>query len=482
MMTPREHHPAPADGRMTRAMRAVRPAPSTSANFPALRIALIRDGVISFEQMFEGGTIEIGTIHQCTIVVDEGPDRHRLVTFRNGRIELHAPVSTGAVLTSDHQSRADAAIMRVAPGTTRAMPMHSRGKLTIGRTRILLHVVAAPPARPRAALPVGVERGVWGSIDWFTTVIAAFSFLLHFFAVALVYSDWMDPVIDDEAVIVRLSEQSKRLPPPPLQTATAEAAATSAPTAAASAAPTSEARSRVSQSPRPGPAGQRRAAGHSPSTSQEAHDDARVAELSEALDALGFETVASLNEGATATRNVLEDGDTPVDEIDAAARSHFGATEDSDLKFSGDQTRHAPKNRKRRRAPTREDSRDDATEEGKQRTVTGPKQKFRSSSGGGDTSKGGKNIPGASGVIARMRAPFRGCYRAGLSANPTLQGSTTLVARVGANGAVTSVGGGGGALAPIAGCLKAVVRGAQFSPPRDGGGVVSITVNFLLTQ
>lgn len=52
------------------------------------------------------------------------------------------------------------------------------------------------------------------------------------------------------------------------------------------------------------------------------------------------------------------------------------------------------------------------------------------------------------------------------------------MARVAANGSVSSVGGGGGKLAPIVPCLTAVVRGAQFAAPRDGSGVVAITVNF----
>ena len=41
------------------------------------------------------------------------------------------------------------------------------------------------------------------------TIIAAFSFLFHFGMVGAIYSDWMDPVVDDELDIAGLIDSVK---------------------------------------------------------------------------------------------------------------------------------------------------------------------------------------------------------------------------------------------------------------------------------
>src|SRR5262249_55150891 len=91
----------------------------------------------------------------------------------------------------------------------------ARGKVVIGETTFLFQFVAPPPPQPKPQLPVSVRAGLANDIDWTTTIIAAFSFLFHFGAVGSIYSDWMDPVIDDEVDISQLLESVKQLPPPP---------------------------------------------------------------------------------------------------------------------------------------------------------------------------------------------------------------------------------------------------------------------------
>jgi hypothetical protein len=92
-------------------------------------------------------------------------------------------------------------------------------------------------------------------------------------------------------------------------------------------------------------------------------------------------------------------------------------------------------------------------------------------------------VSNASSVVARMKGRFRACYNAGLQSNPEMQGSVMLTAKIGPNGGVTSVGGGGGPLAPIVGCLKGVVASGGFSPPDNGtGAVVSIPITFVLQK
>ena len=60
-----------------------------------------------------------------------------------------------------------------------------------------------------------MKSGIANDIDWTTTIIAAFSFLFHFGAVGSIYSDWMDPIVDDEVDVAALLESVKQLPPPP---------------------------------------------------------------------------------------------------------------------------------------------------------------------------------------------------------------------------------------------------------------------------
>src|SRR4029079_17934061 len=84
----------------------------------------------------------------------------------------------------------------------------SRGKVVIGDTTFLFQFVAPPPIQPKPQLPVAVLRGA-SSIDWNTTIIAALSFLFHFMLLGAVYSDWLDPGIDDRSAFPAFSNSPK---------------------------------------------------------------------------------------------------------------------------------------------------------------------------------------------------------------------------------------------------------------------------------
>src|SRR5204863_4862396 len=79
----------------------------------------------------------------------------------------------------------------------------SRGKVVVGDTTFLFQFVAPPPLQPRPQLPVSVTRGAT-SIDWPTTMVAAFSFLIHFSAIGAIYSEWFDPVVDYDVNVSNL--------------------------------------------------------------------------------------------------------------------------------------------------------------------------------------------------------------------------------------------------------------------------------------
>jgi hypothetical protein len=68
----------------------------------------------------------------------------------------------------------------------------------------LFQFVTAPPVQSRPQLPISIVRG--NGIDWRTTVIAAFSFMVHFGAIGAVYSDWLDQPVDYEVVVSNVLE------------------------------------------------------------------------------------------------------------------------------------------------------------------------------------------------------------------------------------------------------------------------------------
>jgi hypothetical protein len=110
-----------------------------------------------------------------------------------------------------------------------------------------------------------------------------------------------------------------------------------------------------------------------------------------------------------------------------------------------------------------------------------------SPAGPGSVSVGGAGVAGgtvanASAVVARMKGRFRACYQMGLASKPDLSGSVVLVARIGEQGQVESVSGGGSTLAAIIPCLKAVVQGASFAPPDGGSAVISIPITFVAAE
>ena len=123
----------------------------------------------------------------------------------------------------------------------------ARGKVVIGETTFLFQFVAPPPVQPRPQLPLSVKGGLASQIDWSLTIIAAFSFLLHFGLVGAMYSDWMDPVVNDDLTAGLLDMVQKTVPPP---VETAEEASASASSTSTAPAPTASARRPRRRNPR----------------------------------------------------------------------------------------------------------------------------------------------------------------------------------------------------------------------------------------
>ena len=204
-------------GQMTAVMRAV------VVNGPkVLRIGLVSGGRVVEERIVkERVDVTVGPSERSMFVLSSDHIRssHKLFELvgdgyvlnfldgMSGRVALPTGVSDLEVLKG--QSRR-------GPGGSYQVRLteDSRGKILVGDTTFLFQFVAPPPLQPRPQLPVAVTRGA-GGIDWRTTIIAAFAFFAHFMAIGSMYSDFLDPIIDEQVSLAGLIETMEQLPPPP---------------------------------------------------------------------------------------------------------------------------------------------------------------------------------------------------------------------------------------------------------------------------
>ncbi|MEB2311567.1 MAG: AgmX/PglI C-terminal domain-containing protein [Sorangiineae bacterium] len=454
-------------GQMTAVMRAV------AATGPkVLRIGVVQAGRVVEERIIkQRGHVTVGPSEKNLFVVATAklPANFRLFELvandyclnflegMTGRVALPTGVSDLAVLRG--QAR------RTPQGTYQIrLTEDSRGKVVVGDTTFLFQFVAPPPVQPKPQLPVSVTRGST-SIDWTTTMIAAFSFLLHFLLVGAVYSDWLDPIVDDEVNLASLIETVQSLPPPPpIEQQKVEEVSDQGAEKAAK--PEKAAGSANKQA---GPAG---AAGGKMSNAQ-------AAALSGKLDQLEMATLGALASEGPATAGVLRNSEVATGALDQAAASGVGVgagTGDLRLGSSGGAVRPGASGGGLSGIGTT--GKTGGTEgTGTVAKVQGPKG---NASVGGAAVSGG-TVSNASRVVAGMRAGFRSCYNQGLAQNPDAQGSIRLTIRVGPGGEVQGVSASAsGNLPPsVVGCVQSRASAAQFAPPEGGAAVVVVPVTFV---
>jgi hypothetical protein len=391
-----------------------------------------------------------------------GTDYHvNLLDGMNGRIALKTGVSDLAALR--------ASAKRVMVGNLQAyqVPLtdDARGKIVVGETTFLFQFVAPPPAQPKPQLPVSVKAGFADGIDWTTTIIAAFSFLLHFGAVGAIYSDWMDPVVDDESSVAQLLESVKQLPPPPPVEQPKDAVDTASTAAAAA------------DAPKEGGAGKGAAAGKGAGNVS----DARAAAIQNELAQLEMQMLGALNASGNATADVLNSGDVPLGLLENAAGSSAGIGRGG---IAGLNMGGGSGGTVRPGAVGGGGLASIGNTQGGGPATAGSTQKVKGPVGNvsvGGAAVSGSNVANASSVVAGMSAGFRRCYNRGLSEDPTMKGSVRITAKIGPNGEVLSAtpSGGGGLSGTVISCVVARVQSAQFSPPEGGGATIVIPVTFV---
>ncbi len=454
-------------GQMTAVMRAV-----MTAGPKVLRIGLVQNGRVIEERIVKQRThVTVGPSEKSLFVISDRsvPPNFRLFELvgnqyalnfldgMTGRVALPTGVSDLNMLRG--QAR------RTPQGAYQiALTEDSRGKVVVGDTTFLFQFVAPPPIQPKPQLPVSVTRGAT-SIDWQTTMIAAFCFLLHFMGIGAIYSDWLDPVVDDAVNVRGLVESVKNLPPPPpIEEATDETNEDATPDKKAEA-PKKAAPKGGAPGKGGGQAGQMNAK--------------QAAALSNQLDQLEMATLGALAGDGPATAGVLKNGEVPTGALDAAAASGagVGVSGPGGLRTPGGGGSITPGmgGGLAGMGTSKAGSGGDGT--GTAKKVKAPK---------GNASVGGASVAGgtvsnASRVVAGMRAGFRACYNRGLAQNPDAQGSIRLSIRVGPGGEVTGVSGGASGNLPgsVVSCVKSRARAASFSPPEGGSAVVVVPVSFV---
>jgi hypothetical protein len=320
-------------------------------------------------------------------------------------------------------------------------------------------------SRPR--LPPSLIGRASSEIDWRLTVIAAFSFLAHFGFVGSVYSDWLDPLVDDGPTIAGLVDALKITPLPVEQAPTPLAPSPVLVTTAT--APTAIDRHGGTSAPSPGrPSGAASGGG----------DRARLVAQAESRE---MAIISALGGSGNAT-NTLRDGQATTQKLDEAAAGREGITvgRAPALRFGdggGDLV-----------TPGRRGGLSD---------IGGTTAGVPGGAGSGTTVKppGGiarldplveryGNVPNADRTVAGLKASYRRCYMRGLESAPDAEGSVELSVKISANGEVASVSASGGAHlgSEIVGCLVKRTTEAHFDPPQGSSATVVIPITFALQR
>jgi len=449
-------------GQMTAVMRAMAQATGPKV----LRIGLVAGGRILEERIVKQRTsVTVGPSEKSTFVVQANlPAQFKLfeliggdyyVNFLDGmtgRVALATGITDLVALKGQAK--------RVGPAYQVRLTDEARGKIIIGETTFLFQFVAPPPVQPRPQLPLSVKGGLAAQIDWSLTIIAAFSFLLHFGLVGAMYSDWMDPVINDDITAGLLEMVQKSMPPPAVET----------PPEATSTAEAKETKEAPKEAPKPSsntPA---------PANKPAAPSAAQVASLMNEAEKAQIAIIGALGGGANLAGTMKDDNGAPVDLNSLAGRSSGIANSTGLLSGVGGGGPIQP------------------GKGGGLQSLHGGETGGASNTAGtatkvvpvGDVQYGGSSmsvpVNNAEAVIRSQIHPgAKRCYQRGLESDPTQAGKIVIMIKVAPSGEVdsTSVASNTGLAASVASCIASVARRAKFDPPGANGSTISVPFNFV---
>ncbi len=462
-MTPHVHSPH-RPGQMTSVMRAAaRPAGSR-----ALRVAMVRGGKIVDERVLAlGEHLTVGPTERSVFVVGGLRAGVRLLEWTGTEYRLHSGAGmSGRVAIGGEVMEMSGARAPVA------LDDEARGRIAIGDAVVLFHFVEPAVAVARPQLPLAVKQGVLDGLDWKTTCVAAFSFLVHFGAVGALYSDFADTEIQDDGARVAQLVDLVSTMPPPLVT---EVAAPEAPAVGGAVRePTTATAARNGGRSEPG--GHPGAARPSRSPS-----DARAMEIARMLEEESGRMLATIGGGhGGATDTVTAAGPMSTDMLDGVGREAGGTrtTGNPLLNLTAGMAPVRPGGGRGGILAGAADGRrsNRADDSG---NVIAPRKPVGVASIAPPDLPAGK-LPDAGRVVAGLRGMLRACYKRALDEDPTARGSVRVTATVGPNGEVRSTQAANAGLpSGMVGCVTRVVQGAQFSQPEGGAAVVAIPMTFM---
>jgi hypothetical protein len=419
-----------------------------------LRVALVRGGRIVEERIVcARGDVTIGPSEHCTFSLhaDEGTRSVvRLLEARGTDYVLRLGDRMSARLSTP-----DGIVELSRDNGPVLVSAEVRGKVELRGAVLLFQFVAAPPKQAKAALPPSLVRGT--TIDWVTTIVAAFSFLIHFGAVGSVYSDWLDEIVDDDIRVGALLDRVAPMPPP-------------APDPELP--PSDIAKDAEPAKPSTNPSPTASPARHRDTSNKGQSSEAAV---SRALEQMQLETLGVFAQGS-ATEGVLRHGEVPTNSLDIAAARDSGV---GIGEFSPGSSRGTPI--RVGSGPGLESlgalGLERGGEAGKAKAFSGPPGRIDL---GKEHNVGGR-ITNAAAVIAAMRAGFKRCYDRALAQNADAQGRIALSIHVGPGGEVQSVSAetSGNLPSSVGACVSARARAAQFELPEGGLAVVQVPVTFV---
>jgi hypothetical protein len=447
-------------GQMTAVMRAMQ----QSSGPKVLRIGLVASGRILEERIVkQRTTVTVGPSEKSTFVVQAnvppqfklfeliGNDYHlNFLDGMTGRVALATGITDLVALKG--QAR------RVGPAYQIRLTEEARGKIVLGETTFLFQFVAPPPVQPRPQLPLSVKGGLASQIDWNLTIIAAFSFLLHFGLIGAMYSDWMDPVVNDDITAGLLDMVQKTVPPPVETSEVPSSTASSTDTAPA---PT--------QAPKQA----------APSQKQGAAPDAKVvAGLLQEAEQARIAILSALNGGPNINGAMKDDNGAPVDLNSLANRSGGISNTAGGLNLpNGAGGPIRPGQGGAGLQGLRGGETGGASTSAGQATVV----KIR-----GDVEYGGSTasvpVSNAEAVIRSQIHPgAKRCYQQGLESDPTQSGRLVILIKVAPSGEVdsVSVSSNSGLSSGVANCIQRVAKRAKFDAPGASGSSISVPFNFV---
>jgi len=444
-------------GQMTAVMRAMQQASGPKV----LRIGLVAAGRILEERVVKQRTsVTIGPSEKSMFVVQANlPSQYRLFELigndyylnfldgMTGRVALATGISDLAALKGQAK--------RVGSAYQIRLTEEARGKIVVGETTFLFQFVASPPIQPRPRLPLSVKGGMGSQIDWNLTIIAAFSFLLHFGLVGAMYSDWMDPVVNDD-ITAGLLDMVQRTVPPPVET-------TEVPTASATSTDTAPA---PTQAPKQQTQGK-----------QGAPDQKVVAGLLQEADQARIAILAALNGGPNINGAMKDDNGAPVDLNSLANRSGGISNMTGGLNLPGGAG-----------GPIHPGA------SGGLQGLHGGETGGASTGAGtivkvvpvGDVQYTGSamSVPVANAeavIRSQIHPNAKKCYQRGLESDPTQAGKIVILIKVAPSGEVdtATVQSNSGLSASVASCIASAARRAKFDAPGPSGSQISVPFNFV---